>query len=198
MDRRQVGHLFWRCAAQLQQIRSFKSVSRKLDVKLLKDVNGLGESGSVVQVSAGYARNYLLPQKLAQQLAFDTSLSRRERTQQAAAALQGAGLATSTSQSQAEEPEAKSTPKDEAGAVMEKLKTPLVFKRKAEGLKLAVPLEREDVVEAVARQLRITLVPELLDIGNEKLSEVGEFLLPLKIVTPAGQRAQLEVHIAAT
>lgn len=27
---------------------------------------------------------------------------------------------------QAEEPEAKSTPKDEAGAVMEKLKTPLV------------------------------------------------------------------------
>lgn len=76
--------------------------------------------------------------------------------------------------------------------------SPQVFKRKAEGLKLAVPLEREDVVEAVARQLRITLVPELLDIGNEKLSEVGEFLLPLKIVTPAGQRAQLEVHIAAT
>lgn len=75
---------------------------------------------------------------------------------------------------------------------------PKVFKRKADGLKLAVPLERQDVVEAVARQLRVSLAPELLDIGSEKLGEVGEFLLPLKIVTPAGQRAQLEVHITAT
>ena len=33
---------------------------------LLKDVDGLGEAGSVVDVSAGYLRNYLAPRKLAQ------------------------------------------------------------------------------------------------------------------------------------
>jgi large subunit ribosomal protein L9 len=33
---------------------------------LLKDVDGLGEAGSVVDVSPGYLRNYLTPKKLAQ------------------------------------------------------------------------------------------------------------------------------------
>ena len=33
---------------------------------LLKDVDGLGEAGAVVDVSPGYLRNYLLPRKLAQ------------------------------------------------------------------------------------------------------------------------------------
>ena len=34
-------------------------------VLLLEDVNALGRSGEVVKVKPGYARNYLLPQKLA-------------------------------------------------------------------------------------------------------------------------------------
>jgi large subunit ribosomal protein L9 len=33
---------------------------------LLKDVDSLGERGAVIDVSAGYLRNYLLPRKLAQ------------------------------------------------------------------------------------------------------------------------------------
>ena len=33
---------------------------------LLKDVEGLGEAGSVVDVSPGYLRNYLAPKRLAQ------------------------------------------------------------------------------------------------------------------------------------
>ena len=33
---------------------------------LLQDVESLGERGSVVDVSAGYLRNYLLPRKLAE------------------------------------------------------------------------------------------------------------------------------------
>jgi len=33
---------------------------------LLKDVEGLGEAGAVVDVSPGYLRNYLVPRKLAQ------------------------------------------------------------------------------------------------------------------------------------
>src|SRR5690606_27889095 len=33
---------------------------------LLKDVEGVGERGTVVEVSKGYLRNYLIPRKLAQ------------------------------------------------------------------------------------------------------------------------------------
>src|SRR5262245_62744133 len=33
---------------------------------LLKDVEGLGEAGTAVEVSPGYLRNYLVPRKLAQ------------------------------------------------------------------------------------------------------------------------------------
>ena len=33
---------------------------------LLKDVDGLGEAGAVIDVSPGYLRNYLVPRKLAQ------------------------------------------------------------------------------------------------------------------------------------
>jgi len=47
---------------------------------LLKDVEGLGEAGSVVDVSPGYLRNYLAPNRLAQ-AATDASVAaaRRER-----------------------------------------------------------------------------------------------------------------------
>ncbi len=36
-----------------------------MKIILIKDINKLGEPGSVVNVADGYARNYLLPQKLA-------------------------------------------------------------------------------------------------------------------------------------
>jgi large subunit ribosomal protein L9 len=36
-----------------------------MDVILLEDMKGLGEKGSLVHVKPGYARNYLLPRRLA-------------------------------------------------------------------------------------------------------------------------------------
>jgi large subunit ribosomal protein L9 len=53
---------------------------------LLKDVDGLGESGSVVDVSAGYLRNYLTPKKLAQPAtpgSIAAAERRREQAEQA-------------------------------------------------------------------------------------------------------------------
>jgi large subunit ribosomal protein L9 len=68
---------------------------------LLKDVEGLGEQGSVVAVSAGYLRNFLAPRKLAQyatpasiaaarrqqEQAETASRQQEERTQETAALL---------------------------------------------------------------------------------------------------------------
>ncbi len=48
---------------------------------LKKDIQSLGESGDIVEVKDGYARNYLLPQNLAE-LATEGSLKNREKNLQ--------------------------------------------------------------------------------------------------------------------
>ena len=50
---------------------------------LLKDVETLGERGTVVDVSPGYLRNYLVPRKLAQP-ATEASIAEAQRRQEAA------------------------------------------------------------------------------------------------------------------
>jgi large subunit ribosomal protein L9 len=50
---------------------------------LLKDVDGLGDAGAVVDVSPGYLRNYLAPRKLAQ-AATDASIAAARRQQEQA------------------------------------------------------------------------------------------------------------------
>lgn len=49
-----------------------------MKIILTKDVQSLGESGDIVEVKDGFARNYLLPQKYAE-LATDGALKNRER-----------------------------------------------------------------------------------------------------------------------
>lgn len=53
---------------------------------LLKDVDSLGERGTVVDVSAGYLRNYLIPRKLAEPAttgSIDAAAKRREAAERA-------------------------------------------------------------------------------------------------------------------
>jgi large subunit ribosomal protein L9 len=71
---------------------------------LLKDVETLGEQGSVVEVSKGYLRNYLLPRRLAQPAtrgAVEAVLRRQEAAERAereyvAKAEENAGLLNKT------------------------------------------------------------------------------------------------------
>src|SRR5438105_4096765 len=50
---------------------------------LLKDVEGLGEAGAVVDVSPGYLRNYLAPRKLAQNATQASIAAAQRRLEQA-------------------------------------------------------------------------------------------------------------------
>jgi large subunit ribosomal protein L9 len=53
---------------------------------LLKDVDGLGEAGSVIDVAPGYLRNYLAPRKLAQVAtpgSIEAAIRRRDQAERA-------------------------------------------------------------------------------------------------------------------
>jgi len=54
---------------------------------LLKDVDGLGEAGAVVDVAPGYLRNYLAPRKLAQSATPASVEAARRRLEQAEQAI---------------------------------------------------------------------------------------------------------------
>lgn len=55
------------------------------EVLLMQDVPGLGEQGAILNVADGYARNYLLPRKLAERVtdAARRRLEKRSREQEA-------------------------------------------------------------------------------------------------------------------
>jgi large subunit ribosomal protein L9 len=57
---------------------------------LLQDVESLGERGAVVDVSAGYLRNYLLPRKLAEAATDSSIKAARKRQEDAERALREA------------------------------------------------------------------------------------------------------------
>ena len=57
---------------------------------LLQDVDALGERGTVVDVSSGYLRNYLLPRKLAEPATENSIKAAQKRQEQADRALREA------------------------------------------------------------------------------------------------------------
>jgi ribosomal protein L9 len=64
--------------------------------------------------------------------------------------------------------------------------------------KLDKAVTAEDIADAVARQLQIEIVAELVDMGGEQLKATGEYELPLKLTLPGGERAKLDVNIVST
>src|SRR5665648_221506 len=64
-----------------------REVDQMAQAVLLKDVEGLGEAGTAIDVSPGYLRNYLVPRKLAQPAtkgALEEATRRREASEKAA------------------------------------------------------------------------------------------------------------------
>lgn len=55
-----------------------------------------------------------------------------------------------------------------------------------------------DIAAAVARQMQIEIVPELVDMGGEALGAVGEYEIPLKLILADGRRATLDVSVVST
>ena len=63
---------------------------------------------------------------------------------------------------------------------------------------LEKPIAAADVADAVARQMQIEIVPDLVDLGAEVLRATGDYELPLKLMLPGGERAKLDVSVVST
>lgn len=130
-----------------------------MQVLLLKNVQGIGKAGEVKKVNDGYARNYLLPNKLAVP-ASDGAVKQAEQIKEAAVRRDAKTLA-----------EAK-----ELGALIEKVT--LTFHAKAgEGERLFGSVTAGDIADALARDKGITvdkrkivLDSPIKDLGNHRVS----------------------------
>lgn len=142
-------------------------------VFLLKDVKGLGRTGEIKNVADGYARNYLLPQKLAESVS----------------AKQGEQLKT-LQKSQA----------NKAAAATESVKT-VLGRLEGKTIKVSGPasakgtlykgISAQQIVRAVADQLKQEIKPEYV-ILDEPLKEVGKHAVGLKF---HNEKVQLNIEI---
>ncbi len=130
-------------------------------ILLREDVDDLGARGEIVRVRAGYARNYLLPRKLAVEA---TTSNVKQIEQERAALLKREAKERSTAQSQAEQ----------MGSLV------LTFKRKSGELgALYGSVTSMDVTEALQEKgyeidrHRIHL--------REPIKRIGEFTVPVRL-----------------
>jgi large subunit ribosomal protein L9 len=142
---------------------------------LLKDVDGLGEAGTAIDVSPGYLRNYLVPRKLAQP-ATKGALEEAERRRERAA-------------------EAEKQAAERAGETSALLgKTVLTINHRAgEDGKLFGSVTNAEIADAIseARGLRIDRKKIRLD---EPIREVGTYMVDVEL--PGGATASVKTIIA--
>jgi len=146
-----------------------------MDVILLEDIERVGHEGDLLKVSDGYARNYLIPRKLAVKATKGTLKDLEQR--------QGA-----ISRRDAEKREA-------AQALADSLRDKLVTVKHVtgEGTKLHGTVTTAQIAEAVNAQLGLRLDKRDLELA-EPIREVGDYLVSARLYKDV--TAQLPIHVA--
>jgi large subunit ribosomal protein L9 len=133
-----------------------------MQVLLMQNVPGIGNAGEVKKVADGYARNYLLPRKLA------------------VAATSGAVKQAEAIQQAVVRREAKTRAEAQELAKLVEQVT-LTFRAKAgEGDRLFGSITSADIAEALAREKGITVDKRKIDLGNP-LKELGTHQVAVKL-----------------
>jgi len=148
-----------------------------MKVVLLKDVPGLGRRSEVVNVAEGYARNYLLPRRLAEpasesrmrEIARNLDLKAKKEERAAAEA--------------------------RAMAVRLEGQTVKVAVRAGEGGKLFGSVQAKDIAEAVASQLSIRIDRKKIEI-KEPIRTLGRY--PVLARLYPGVQAEFAVEVVSS
>lgn len=145
-------------------LRHVVDVARRLLMKvvLTQDVQGLGQAGQVKEVAEGYARNFLLPRKLA--VAATPGALKQVEIQQAA------------------ERKRQHKADDEMQGLAKRLSeaTVTVRSKVGEGGKLYGSITNSDVAEALEKQLGQSVDRRKIEI-EEPIRHVGSYKLPIKL-----------------
>lgn len=146
------------------------------EVILLQDVESLGTKGSVVDVSKGYLRNYLVPRKLAQPA---TKAGLAHAAQLVAAAERAHAQALSASQDVAEQ----------------LAKTVLTIARQAgEDGRLFGSVTNQDVAEAIKEARGVDVDRRKINL-EEPIKHVGTYKIDLEL--PGGVAASVKTMVVA-
>ena len=144
------------------------------EVILMDDVDGLGDTGEIVRVADGYARNYLLPRKLATPV---TPGARRQvEKRKIVAEAKRASLRGNAEQLAA---------KIAAATVTIKVKTGI------DG-KLFGSVTTADVVDALKKQAAIEIQRKQVDV-TQAIKELGDHTIPVRLYKDV--KAELKVSV---
>ncbi|MFP4343789.1 MAG: 50S ribosomal protein L9 [Anaerolineales bacterium] len=147
-----------------------------MKVILKRDVNGLGKVNDIKNVSDGYARNYLIPQGLAEK------------------ATPGA-VQMARSQRQVQEVKAERHREQSEALVAELRETPLHFKVKAgESGRLYGSITSKDVADAIAKATKTDFDKRHLSM-DQPIRDLGVHLVEMRL--PGGVEGQARVVVEA-
>jgi large subunit ribosomal protein L9 len=146
------------------------------EVVLLKDVESLGERGSVVEVSKGYLRNFLIPRKLAS-VATPGALEAFRRRQEAEERARREALERA----------------EQNAAMLSRTVLTIPAQAGTDG-RLFGSVGAKDIVEAIraARQLKLDRRAVHLP---EPIKSVGTYMVDVEL--PAGHRASVKTIVVA-
>jgi large subunit ribosomal protein L9 len=133
-----------------------------MQVLLMQNVPGIGNAGEVKKVADGYARNYLLPRKLAV-VASQSAVKQAEAIKQAVLRREAKTRAEA----------------QELAKIIEQVT--LTFRAKAgEGDRLFGSITSADIVESLAREKGITVDKRKIDLDSP-LKELGTHQVAIKL-----------------
>ncbi len=146
-----------------------------MKVILLQDLKGTGKKGEIVNVSDGYARNYLFPRKLAEE-ATEKNLKKWK-------------------QKQKDEERKRQQEITEANKMVEKLKDiTLVIKAKSgESGKLFGSLTNKEIAEELDKQYNIKLDRKKI-VLPEPIKQLGEMELEVKVYAEISGKLKVRVE----
>lgn len=148
-----------------------------MKVILLQDVHGSGKKDQVIEVSDGYARNYLLPRKLA-----------KEATSEALNSIQNAKAA---------EKHRDDVKKAEAEKIAREMKGKIVTveARGGEGGRLYGSITGAEIAAALKAQHAITIDKKKIEL-DEAIRAAGEYTFTIRLAAGISTRMQLHVVLA--
>lgn len=143
---------------------------------LLKDVRTLGKAGDIVEVSDGYARNMLLPKKLA-----------KEAT---------AGNIKAIENKKAAEAEQREKDKAEAAVIKKSLEKEVVrlVTKGGEGGRLFGAVTNVDIANAIKEQMGFDIDKKKIKIGAP-IKQVGRHSAEVKLFTDITAKIKIDVTI---